>query len=169
MRRDERAVNDRPDAGRDFLVSHSVAPNDGEDACLRNGVRYRQSLRDGRRVIMDGDVVEDVTSHPGLEAGIDTFATFPAVQNILIACRALGLGATLTTMHQTFEGELCERFGIPETHGVVAPIPIGYPLGRFGPVRRRPRVACRRGACQGASKRPETDRCAFTRSEQSKE
>ena len=41
-----------------------------------------------------------------------------------------------------FEGELCERFGIPETHGVVAPIPIGYPLGRFGPVRRRPRVAC---------------------------
>ena len=68
-----------------------------------------------------------------------------------------------------FESELCERFGIPETHGVVAPIPIGYPLGRFGPVRRRPRVACRRGACQGASKRPETDRRAFTRSEQSKE
>ena len=65
-------------------------------------------------------------------------STFPAVQNILLACRALGLGATLTTVHLMFEAELCERFGIPDTHGVVALIPIGYPLGRFGPVRRRP-------------------------------
>ena len=65
-------------------------------------------------------------------------STFPAVQNILLACRALGLGATLTTLHQMFEAALCERFGIPETHGVAALIPIGYPLGRFGPVRRRP-------------------------------
>lgn len=65
-------------------------------------------------------------------------STFPAVQNILLACRALGLGATLTTAHLMFEAELCERFGIPDTHGVVALIPIGYPLGRFGPVRRRP-------------------------------
>ena len=39
-------------------------------------------------------------------------STFPAVQNILLACRALGLGATLTTLHQMFETELCERFGI---------------------------------------------------------
>ena len=65
-------------------------------------------------------------------------STYPAVQNILLACRALGLGATLTTLHQMFEAELCERFGIPDTHGVTALIPIGYPLGRFGPVRRRP-------------------------------
>ena len=65
-------------------------------------------------------------------------STLPAVQNILLACRALGLGATLTTLHQMFEAELCERFGIPDTHGVVALIPIGYPLGRFGPVRRKP-------------------------------
>ena len=65
-------------------------------------------------------------------------STFPAVQNILLACRALGLGATLTTLHQMFEAELRERFGIPDTYGVVAMIPIGYPAGRFGPVRRRP-------------------------------
>ena len=65
-------------------------------------------------------------------------STLPAVQNILLACRALGLGATLTTLHQMFEGELRERFAIPEAYGVVAMIPIGYPSGRFGPVRRRP-------------------------------
>ncbi len=65
-------------------------------------------------------------------------SVFPCIQNILLACRGLGLGASLTTMHQVFEAELQERFGIPEEYGMVATIPIGWPLGRFGPVRRRP-------------------------------
>ena len=65
-------------------------------------------------------------------------SVYPCVQNILLACRALGLGATLTTMHQMFEAELHEHFEIPQSHGVVAMIPIGYPLGRFGPVTRKP-------------------------------
>jgi nitroreductase len=63
---------------------------------------------------------------------------YPAVQNILLACRDLGLGATLTTMHQMFEAEMHERFEIPTTFGVVAMIPIGFPLGKFGPTRRTP-------------------------------
>ena len=60
------------------------------------------------------------------------------MQNILLACRALGLGAALTTMHQVFEEELHAHFEIPEDFGVVVTIPIGYPKGRFGPVTRRP-------------------------------
>ncbi len=63
---------------------------------------------------------------------------YPGVQNILLACRGLGLGASLTTMHQMFEDELHERFDIPEEYGVVATIPIGFPQGKFGPVTRRP-------------------------------
>ena len=63
---------------------------------------------------------------------------YPAVQNVLLACRALGLGASLTTMHQMFEPEMHAFFGIPDTHGVVAVIPIGYPVGSFGPVARAP-------------------------------
>ena len=65
-------------------------------------------------------------------------AVYPCVQNILLACRAVGLGAALTTMHQVFEDELHARFGIPTEFGVVVSMPIGYPLGRFGPVTRRP-------------------------------
>lgn len=65
-------------------------------------------------------------------------AVYPCVQNILLACRALGLGAALTTMHQVFEEELREYFEIPNTYGVVVTIPIGYPEGRFGPVTRIP-------------------------------
>ncbi len=63
---------------------------------------------------------------------------YPCVQNILLACRALGLGASLTTIHHMFEDELHERFGIPDDLGIVALIPIGYPKGKFGPVSRKP-------------------------------
>lgn len=65
-------------------------------------------------------------------------SVYPAVQNLLIGCRARGLGASLTTVHQMFEAELLEHLGIPEEYGVVASIPIGYPEGRFGPVTRNP-------------------------------
>ena len=63
---------------------------------------------------------------------------YPAVQNLLLACRGLGLAASLTTVHQMFEDELYEYFGIPDEYGIVATIPIGYPQGRFGPVSRHP-------------------------------
>jgi nitroreductase len=69
-------------------------------------------------------------------------AVYPCVQNILLACRALGLGAALTTMHQVFEEALHEQFSIPTEYGVVVTIPIGYPMGRFGPVSRRPAADC---------------------------
>jgi nitroreductase len=63
---------------------------------------------------------------------------FPAVQNILLACRALGLGATLTTLHLLYEDEIKEQLGIPSEVETVALIPIGYPRGRFGPTTRVP-------------------------------
>lgn len=65
-------------------------------------------------------------------------AVYPCVQNILLACRAVGLGAALTTMHQVFEDELHEYFDIPVDYGVVVTMPLGYPMGRFGPVTRTP-------------------------------
>jgi nitroreductase len=63
---------------------------------------------------------------------------YPAVQNILLAARALGIGATLTTLHYFFEDELKQRLGIPRDKEVAGLLPMGYPLGRFGPTKRRP-------------------------------
>ena len=63
---------------------------------------------------------------------------YPAVQNMLLAARALGLGATLTTLHLAFEKEVEEALGLPADAHSYALLPIGYPLGRFGPVRRVP-------------------------------
>jgi len=63
---------------------------------------------------------------------------FPAVQNMLLACRALGLGATLTTLHLAFEDEIKQRLGIPAEVETVALLPIGYPVGKFcGTTRQR--------------------------------
>jgi len=63
---------------------------------------------------------------------------YPAVQNILLTARALGLGATLTTRHLLFEKETEAALGLPPGVHSYAIIPIGYPLGKFGPVRRGP-------------------------------
>jgi len=63
---------------------------------------------------------------------------YPAVQNILLACRALGLGATLTAVTTQYEDEIKTILGLPEFISTYAMIPIGYPMGRFGPVTRVP-------------------------------
>jgi len=60
---------------------------------------------------------------------------YPAVQNMLLAARALGLGATLTTLYLSFEKEAGTALGLPADWHSYALIPIGYLLGRFGPVR----------------------------------
>lgn len=61
---------------------------------------------------------------------------YPAVQNMLLAARALGLGATLTTRHTRHHEEVDAIFGIPEGVHSFAILPIGYPMGNFGPTRR---------------------------------
>jgi nitroreductase len=63
---------------------------------------------------------------------------YPAVQNMLLAARALGLGATLTTLYLNFEQEVEAALGLPADVHSYALLPIGYPMGRFGPVRRVP-------------------------------
>jgi nitroreductase len=57
---------------------------------------------------------------------------------MLLAARALGLGATLTTLCLQFEKEAEAALGLPPSVYSYALIPIGYPMGRFGPVRRIP-------------------------------
>ena len=58
-------------------------------------------------------------------------SVFPAVQNMLLAARALGLGATLTTLYLNHEKAAEAAMGIPDTHHSYAILPVGYPLGRL--------------------------------------
>ncbi len=63
---------------------------------------------------------------------------YPAVENLLLAARAHGLGACLTTWHLLAEEEFKAILGIPRDVQTFAVIPIGWPLRAFGPVRRGP-------------------------------
>lgn len=63
---------------------------------------------------------------------------YPAVQNVLLACRGLGLGSVITGFHRRHEAELRELLGIPRDQIAHALLPIGWPRDRIGPVSRRP-------------------------------
>lgn len=65
---------------------------------------------------------------------------YPAVQNILLAARGLGLGSALTTLHKGFEDEIKTLLGIPDNVETAALLPIGYIAegDGYGPTRRRP-------------------------------
>jgi nitroreductase len=63
---------------------------------------------------------------------------YPAVQNILLACRALGLGACLTTLHLMYEEEIAKVLGLPPNVESMCLIPVGWPAAKFGPVTRVP-------------------------------
>ena len=63
---------------------------------------------------------------------------YPAVQNIILACRAFGLGTVLTTIHMFFEDEVKASLGLPPEVQTYALLPIGYPRDKFGPIKRKP-------------------------------
>ena len=65
-------------------------------------------------------------------------SAFPAVQNLLLAARAVGLGATLTTLPIWSVALARRTLGLPRTVTPVAAVPLGWPKGRYGPTTRRP-------------------------------
>ena len=66
-------------------------------------------------------------------------SVYTAVENLLLACRAEGLGCVLTTLLCECEPEVRKLLAIPDPWYTAAAIPIGYPVGRgHGPLIRRP-------------------------------
>ena len=65
-------------------------------------------------------------------------ACYPAAQNLIVAARALGLGATFTTFQRRAEQVVRGTLAIPDDVRMAALIPIGWPDRPHGPVNRRP-------------------------------
>jgi len=64
---------------------------------------------------------------------------YPAVQNVLLAARNVGLGSALTTLHAAVEPQLKPMFGIPDDISVVAMVTLGWPAQAFpNQLTRRP-------------------------------
>jgi nitroreductase len=66
-------------------------------------------------------------------------SVYPAVQNLLLACRNEGLGCVLTTLLCLEEPRVRELLSIPDGWYTCAHVPIGYPVGGgHGPISRKP-------------------------------
>jgi nitroreductase len=86
----------------------------------------------------------DVKARMASAARIAGSSIYPAVQNVILACRAFGLGTVLTTIHAFFEDEVREILKLPADVQTYALMPIGYPQGHHYRVKRK---AVREVAC----------------------
>ncbi|HEY5681799.1 MAG TPA: nitroreductase family protein [Pseudomonadales bacterium] len=65
-------------------------------------------------------------------------SVWPGIQNLLLTARALGLGAAPTTLALRDQDAVRKILKLPETFAALCLIPVGYPMGKFGPVTRKP-------------------------------
>jgi nitroreductase len=65
-------------------------------------------------------------------------SVYPAVQNLLLAARALGYGGAFTGFNFMVDAELRALFGLPDQVFLAGTVTLGRPMGKHGPVRRRP-------------------------------
>jgi nitroreductase len=65
-------------------------------------------------------------------------SVYPAVQNLLLAATAVGLGSALTTLATLAEDELRALVGLPRHVVPMAVVPLGWPSRPLGPPRRQP-------------------------------
>ena len=65
-------------------------------------------------------------------------STFPAVQNLMLAARGLGLGCSVFNLPMRGGAELHDLLDIPENNQLYCLLPIGYATDNHGPVRRKP-------------------------------
>jgi len=65
-------------------------------------------------------------------------SVIPAVQNLMLAARAIGIGSVPTTLHATVMDRFRHMFAIPDDARFHFCVPLGYPRGNFGPTTRKP-------------------------------
>ena len=98
------------------------------DSVYRMASRLADELGNAPVVILAMSLGGSQTAH----------SVFPAVQNLLLAARALGIGSVLATLHPQVMERVYAMFEIPADVAFHCCIPLGYPRGNFGPTSRFP-------------------------------
>jgi nitroreductase len=81
-------------------------------------------------------ITDDGLGRPSVVGGA---SIYPAVQNLLLACRVEGLGCVLTTLLCKAEPQVRALLEIPDPWATAAFVPIGWPARKgHGPLTRRP-------------------------------
>jgi nitroreductase len=63
---------------------------------------------------------------------------YPSVQNLLLAARAMGLGASLITLPLWSQTSARRALNLPRAVTPCCVVPLGWPRGRYGPTTRKP-------------------------------
>lgn len=130
---------------RDMLVEavgerHPEVPADDDSPAAHGQRRYREFIFKFDEIpVLVLPLIEN--AFPNRESPDVHFAwssIYAATQNLLLAARGLGLGAAMTTNHLENEPAVREHFGIPDNFEIGATIPVGFPIGRYGPLTRNP-------------------------------
>lgn len=135
------------------------SPEDEES--FHRGVRASRYLADNMSntpalvAVCMADIDLTLTDEEGpLDIGTVHASVYPAVQNLMVAARSLGIGSTMTTAFRIYHSEFRESLEIPDRFQVVALVALGRPKGKFGVARRKPVAAVTHWNRFGNKERP---------------
>jgi len=125
--------------GRRYIRDRALA-SEGLDGETERVYRNAMILVEGMVNVPVQIVVATRGEHPTDPTLGTSFygSVYPAIQNLMLAARARGLGTTLTTLHKTRERDIKRILDIPADYSTIALIPVGHPRGRWGRPLRRP-------------------------------
>jgi nitroreductase len=98
-----------------------------EERTSRSAARLADEIKDAPCIVLALSVAKGQAS-----------SVIPALQNLMLAARALGIGSVPTTLHPQVMERVYALLSIPSEFEFHLCIPLGYPRGRFGPTQRRP-------------------------------
>jgi nitroreductase len=73
-----------------------------------------------------------------MDVGSPYASVYPAVENLILAARSMGIGTVLTTVYRIHEDEVRAVCAIPDRYEIAALLPLGRPTGTWGVAPRRP-------------------------------
>jgi nitroreductase len=111
-----------------------------DDKMLRieKAVRWQADHFDDIPVVIVACLKGVIAPFPSVAASSAYGSIYPAVQNLLLAARAAGLGAALITVPLWSKVLARRALGLPWNVTPCAVIPLGWPMGKYGPSTRRP-------------------------------
>jgi nitroreductase len=118
-----------------YYAGASQAPADSPAGRMLASARHLSEHLGEAPVLILACIALDAGASPTLTTGA---SIYPAVQNLMLAARALGVGSCITTIHKYRDAQVKELLGIPAHVETAALIPLGYPRGKFGPPPRKP-------------------------------
>ena len=127
-----RKIGDMYRAGPDFVIRPEMTAQ--QRRVYASAQRLEDNMEQAPALIL-----ACVRVYPGYSAWWGA-NIYPAVQNVLLTARGLGLGSVLTTRAMQYEEEFKKLLDIPDDMQIAALLPIGYPAegAGYGPTRRKP-------------------------------